>query len=269
MDGVVTNLLKEEGEVVIGAQSFQPTVIMTVADLSVMEVRGAGGRDGHPQRHAGPGGRGPRGRARRARRSRARSPRSASSAIAARQPAAGTQASHATTANQAKDFKVVGHAQGPAVQPAPGPQRHRRTSRTDAQGAGAWPCPSRPWWCARSTRKGKVVDPAMPPGAGEPDDRRAATAREKRRGEGRRVRGDERARRDFQAGQDRASWARPTSRSSRASSEGDEIVTGSYKTLRTLKDEARIKIEARRSKSVRSARGHSGTRRAAATGGRR
>lgn len=38
MDGVVTNLQKEEGEVVIGAQSFQPTVIMTVADLSVMEV---------------------------------------------------------------------------------------------------------------------------------------------------------------------------------------------------------------------------------------
>src|SRR4029434_7176928 len=38
MDGVVTSLGKEEGEVVIGAQSFQPTVIMTVADLSVMEV---------------------------------------------------------------------------------------------------------------------------------------------------------------------------------------------------------------------------------------
>ena len=37
MDGVVTSLQKEEGEVVIGAQSFHPTVIMTVADLSVME----------------------------------------------------------------------------------------------------------------------------------------------------------------------------------------------------------------------------------------
>ena len=37
MDGVVTNLPKEEGEMVIGAQSFSPTVIMTVADLSVME----------------------------------------------------------------------------------------------------------------------------------------------------------------------------------------------------------------------------------------
>ncbi len=37
MDGYVTSLVKEEGEVVIGAQSFQPTVIMTVADLSVME----------------------------------------------------------------------------------------------------------------------------------------------------------------------------------------------------------------------------------------
>src|SRR5687768_2315435 len=38
MDGVVTNLQKEEGEVVIGAQSFQPTVIMTVGDLSSFEV---------------------------------------------------------------------------------------------------------------------------------------------------------------------------------------------------------------------------------------
>ncbi|PYQ06425.1 MAG: hypothetical protein DMF82_06295 [Acidobacteria bacterium] len=38
MDGVVTSLPKEEGETVIGAQSFSPTVIMTVADLSIMEV---------------------------------------------------------------------------------------------------------------------------------------------------------------------------------------------------------------------------------------
>jgi HlyD family secretion protein len=38
MDGQVTSLQKEEGEVVIGAQSFQPTVIMTVADLAVMEA---------------------------------------------------------------------------------------------------------------------------------------------------------------------------------------------------------------------------------------
>lgn len=38
MDGVVTSLQKEEGETVIGAQSFSPTVICVVADLSVMEV---------------------------------------------------------------------------------------------------------------------------------------------------------------------------------------------------------------------------------------
>ncbi|MBK5256369.1 MAG: efflux RND transporter periplasmic adaptor subunit, partial [Vicinamibacteria bacterium] len=38
MDGVVTSLQKEEGETVIGAQSFSPTVLCTVADLSVMEV---------------------------------------------------------------------------------------------------------------------------------------------------------------------------------------------------------------------------------------
>lgn len=37
MDGVVTRLDHEYGEVVIGAQSFSPTVILTVADLSEME----------------------------------------------------------------------------------------------------------------------------------------------------------------------------------------------------------------------------------------
>jgi HlyD family secretion protein len=38
MSGVVTSLPKEEGEMVIGAMSFNPTVIMTVADLSIMEA---------------------------------------------------------------------------------------------------------------------------------------------------------------------------------------------------------------------------------------
>jgi HlyD family secretion protein len=38
MDGVVTSLPKEEGEMVIGAMSFNPTVLMTVADLSIMEA---------------------------------------------------------------------------------------------------------------------------------------------------------------------------------------------------------------------------------------
>ena len=38
MDGVVTSLPKEAGEMVIGAMSFNPTVLMTVADLSVMEA---------------------------------------------------------------------------------------------------------------------------------------------------------------------------------------------------------------------------------------
>jgi HlyD family secretion protein len=37
MDGVVTSLPKEQGEMVIGAMSFNPTVLMTVADLSIME----------------------------------------------------------------------------------------------------------------------------------------------------------------------------------------------------------------------------------------
>jgi HlyD family secretion protein len=38
MDGVVTSLPKEAGEMVIGALSFSPTTLMTVADLSIMEA---------------------------------------------------------------------------------------------------------------------------------------------------------------------------------------------------------------------------------------
>jgi HlyD family secretion protein len=38
MSGVVTSLPKEEGEMVIGAMSFNPTVLLTVADLSIMEA---------------------------------------------------------------------------------------------------------------------------------------------------------------------------------------------------------------------------------------
>jgi HlyD family secretion protein len=38
LDGVVTDLRKQPGEVVIGAQSFQPTVILTLADLALTEV---------------------------------------------------------------------------------------------------------------------------------------------------------------------------------------------------------------------------------------
>jgi HlyD family secretion protein len=38
MSGVVTSLPKEQGEMVIGAMSFNPTVLMTVADLSIMEA---------------------------------------------------------------------------------------------------------------------------------------------------------------------------------------------------------------------------------------
>jgi HlyD family secretion protein len=38
MDGVVTDLRKQVGELVIGGESFQPTVILTVADLASMDV---------------------------------------------------------------------------------------------------------------------------------------------------------------------------------------------------------------------------------------
>ena len=244
MDGVITSLAKEEGEVVIGAQSFQPTVIMTVADLSVMEaellvdetdIRNVKlGQEAEVRVDALEGVK-----------IKGEVTEIGSSAIArgerGRRPATSTD----HTANQAKDFKVVVTLKDPPATLRPGstppptsPPRARRR---------CWPCPSRRWSCA--DRQGGQGDrPRQPVQAAEQraDARRRAS---KLRGEGRRVRGDA-GQAALQAGQDRHHGRDRHRDRWRALKEGEEIVTGSYKTLRTLKNEA-----ASRSRRRRKARG--------------
>ena len=97
-------------------------------------------------------------------------------------------------------------------------------------------------------KEGKVVDPdAMAGGAEREGNTVAQMAREK--GEEKDgvfvVEGEKAA---LQAGQDRH-HGRDRHRDHRGHRRGQEIVTGSYKTLRNLKDDARIKVEPKGKKS--------------------
>ena len=166
MDGVVTSLPKEEGEIVIGAQSFSPTVIMTVADLSVMEceimvdetdIRNLKLGQAAEVRVDALEGIKIKGEVTeigasaivRGRRSRRR-----------RRPPSGN------TANQAKDFKVTVTLKDPPAEPAPGAQRHRRHHHRPARQVSS-PCRSRRWWCARSTRRARSWTPTRPSSPGQ------------------------------------------------------------------------------------------------------
>ena len=150
MDGVVTSLQKEEGEVVIGAQSFQPTVIMTVADLSVMEVEVMVDETdirnvtlGQPAEV--------RVDALEGLKIKGEVTEIGSSAI----PRGATLDAPATTAATPATRPRTSrsrHAQGPARRAPARAERHRRHHHRHARRT-CWPCRSRPWWCARSTRR--------------------------------------------------------------------------------------------------------------------
>ena len=158
---------KEEGEVVIGAQSFQPTVIMTVADLSVMEVEVLVdetdirnvtlGQEAEVRVDALEG-----------LKIKGEVTEIGSSAIAARRGTAGIADRQHRQPGQG--LQGGGDAQGPAAHPAPRPQRHRRHHHRRAR-PSVLASRSRRWWCARSTSDGQGGRPRAPcrPPSDEPD----------------------------------------------------------------------------------------------------
>lgn len=234
MDGVITSLAKEEGEVVIGAQSFQPTVIMTVADLSVMEaellvdetdIRNVKlGQEAEVRVDALEGVK-----------LKGEVTEIGSSAIA-RGAAAGTQTT--TTANQAKDFKVVVTLKDPPPTLRPGLNASADIT-TDRRGK-VLAVPIQAVVVRQIDKEGKVVDPALPQ-AGEPEDPNALANRGKlEEKEGVFVVTNGQA--AFKAVKTGIMGETDIEITSGVN-EGDELVTGSYKTLRTLKNEARIKVE--------------------------
>jgi HlyD family secretion protein len=241
MDGAVTNLAKEEGEMVIGAQSFQPTVIMTVADLSVMEcevmvdetdIRNlAIGQEAEIRVDALEGVK-----------IKGEVTEIGSSAIPRGSAQGGTPTAQ-NTGNQAKDFKVKITLKDPPANIRPGLNAAADITTSRKQKVVAVPIQA---VVVREVNKqGKVVDP----GAVQASDASPAPD-----GQGRKKSEE----RDgvFLFANGKVTF-KPVKTGivgeteieiTEGLSEGIEIVTGSYKTLRTLKDQANVKVEVKKDK---------------------
>jgi len=236
MDGVVTSLQKEEGETVIGAQSFQPTVIMTVADLSVMEVEIL--VDETDIRNVALGQEAVvRVDALQDLKIKGEVTEIGSSAIPRGATVAGQQASAGSTANQAKDFRVTVTLEAPPASLRPG--LNATADITTARKADVLAVPIQAVVVREVDKQGDVVDPdSAPVEEGAPA------------GSSPRARGEERegvfvvAKRQADFKPVKTGVIGETDLEVvEGLAEGQEIVTGSYKTLRTLKDQAKIKVE--------------------------
>jgi HlyD family secretion protein len=235
MTGVVTSLVKEEGETVIGAQSFSPTVIMTVADLSVMEVEIL--VDETDIRNVQLGQKaevrvdaleGVKITGEVTEIGSSAIPRGTSAAAAAGQATA-------STANQAKDFKVVVTLKDP-----PPSLRSGLNATADvetARKAAVVAVPIQAVVVRQLDKEGKIIEAGTVQASDSDPGAPLEKGEEK---EGVFV---------INAGQ---AFFRPVKTGIMGESdieitdglkEGDEIVIGSYKTLRTLKHEAKIKVD--------------------------
>jgi HlyD family secretion protein len=238
MDGMVTSLPKEEGEVVIGAQSFSPTVIMTVADLSVMEseimvdetdIRNVKlGQSAEVRVDALEG-----------IKIKGEVTEIGASAIPRGSTTATSQgAAGVSTGNQAKDFKVTITLRDPPASLRPG--LNATADITTAKKEHVLAVPIQSVVVRELNKEGKIGDPAEPPAEGG----NAVLVTKPQKGE----------EKDgvFVVTKDGKAAFHPVKTGIigdtdieivEGVAEGEEIVSGSYKTLRTLKDQARVKVE--------------------------
>jgi HlyD family secretion protein len=243
MDGVVTSLPKEEGEVVIGAQSFNPTVLMTVADLSVMECEIL--VDETDIRNLTLGQRAEvRVDALEGVNVRGEVTEIGSSAIP-RGTATAAAPTGGNTGNQAKDFKVTITLMDPPPSLRPG--LNATADITTATRKHVSAVPIQAVVVREVDAEGKVVDPDAP--AQATDGNTVFTGASRPKGE----------EKDgvFVVVQGKSAF-RPVKTGILGDTdvevleglkEGEEIVTGTYKALRTLKDGARLKIENKKKSS--------------------
>jgi HlyD family secretion protein len=239
MDGMVTSLPKEEGEVVIGAQSFSPTVIMTVADLSVMEseimvdetdIRNVKlGQSAEVRVDALEG-----------IKIKGEVTEIGASAIPRGSTTATSQgAAGVSTGNQAKDFKVTITLRDPPPSLRPG--LNATADITTARKEHVLAVPIQCVVVRELNKEGKIADPGEPPGT---EGGNAVLVTKPQKGE----------EKDgvFVITKDGKAGFRPVKTGIigdtdieivEGVTEGEEIVSGSYKTLRTLKDQARVKVE--------------------------
>jgi HlyD family secretion protein len=235
MDGVVTSLQKEEGETVIGAQSFSPTVLCTVADLSVMEVEIL--VDETDIQHLALG------QAAEVRVDayegtiiKGEVTEIGSSAIP--RGAAANPGSNVNNSNQAKDFKVTVTLKQPPVDLRPG--LNATADIITARREGVVAAPIQAVVVRQVEKDGTVVNPSIGQTApGDTSDAQTRTAKlEEKEG--------------IFLVRDGKAFFKPVKTGiigdadieiTEGVKESDEIVIGSYRTLRTLRNEAQLKIE--------------------------
>jgi HlyD family secretion protein len=239
MDGAVTNLAKEEGEMVIGAQSFQPTVIMTVADLSVMVVEILVDETDIAHVKLGQSAE-VRVDALEGAKISGEVTEIGSSAIPRGTSGTAIQSSSTNTGNQAKDFKVTVTLKDPPKSLRPG--LNATADITTARKEKALSIPIQAVVVRAVDEAGKVIDPAEKEqeGSSEPVRRKG----EEKEG--------------VFVVKDGAAAFKPVKTGivgeteievAEGLAEGDELVVGSYRTLRTLKDQAKIRVETKKEKS--------------------
>lgn len=247
MDGIITSLPKEEGEVVIGAQSFSPTVVMTVADLSVMECEIM--VDETDIRHLALGQSAEiRVDALEGVRIKGEVTEIGSSAIVrgTSQTAGQATATSTSTANQAKDFKVTITLKDPPASLRPG--LNATADIEVARKENVIAAPIQAVVVREVDKDGKVVDPDEVKPAETTGNTVVETGRKKveeRDGVFVVVDGKKAVFRPVKTG----IIGDTDIEIADGLKEGEEIVSGSYKTLRTLKADARIKIEDKKKKS--------------------
>jgi HlyD family secretion protein len=235
MEGVVTSLQKEEGETVIGAQSFSPTIIMTVGDVSAFEVEVLVDETDIRYLQLGQAAQ-VRVDALEGVKIKGEVTEIGSSAIP-RGAAAATTTTTSTTANQAKDFKVTVTLKEPP--PALRSGLNATAEITTAKKEKVLAIPIQAVVVREINKEGKVVDPgALQASSGEPQ------------GAAPRAKGEEKEGVFVVRGAEVGFTPVKTGIIGETDIEvidglkdGDEIVTGSYKTLRTLKDKTKIKQE--------------------------
>ncbi len=234
MDGVVTSLQKEEGETVIGAQSFSPTVICIVADLSVMEVEIlvdetdirnlALGQAAEVRVDALEGSI-----------IKGEVTEIGSSAIPRGAAAAG---SNVNNSNQAKDFKVTVTLKDPPATLRPG--LNATADVITARREGVIAAPIQAVVVRQVDKEGKVVDPAIgQSGQGDAANAPVRTAKLEEKEGVFVVQAGKAVFKSVKTGIVGDTDIEITE----GVKDGEDIVIGSYRTLRTLRNEAQIKFE--------------------------
>ncbi len=247
MDGQVTNLPKEAGEMVIGALSFSPTTIMTVADLSIMECEVMVDETDFRNLKLG---------------QEAKIKVDALEGLelkgevteigaSALVRGSGSQAAAQTTlgantGNQPKDFKVTITINDPPPNLRPG--LNATADITTSKREKVLAVPVQAVVVREVNKEGKVVDPESGPGP-EAQGNTVSTKVTREKGVEKDgvfvVQGEKAVFTPVKTG----IMGETDIEVTEGIADGQEIVTGSYRTLRNLKDQARLKVETKGKKS--------------------